>query len=76
MKSRTPQFTLAGRLLAITALTTLCCLLWLSAEPGAPGGQAAVSYPFPGRAENLPPRQLRQIRQSASAPPFAELASE
>src|SRR4030095_4827921 len=56
MKSKTTQFTLAGKLLAITALTTLCCLMWLSVEPGAPNGQAAVSYPLPGRAENLPPK--------------------
>jgi Bacterial tandem repeat domain 1 len=53
MKSRTTQLMLDGRLLAITALTMLCCLLWLSAEPSAPSGQAAVSYPFPGRAEDL-----------------------
>src|SRR5262245_10123684 len=53
MKSRTTQSTLSGRSLAITAVTGLCLLLWLSAKPGAPGGQAAVSYPFPGRAEHL-----------------------
>lgn len=67
MKSRTTQFTFVSRLLAITALTTLCCLLWLSAEPSAPSGQAAVSYPFPGRAEDLPPKHYWYMNHAHAA---------
>ena len=67
MKNRTTQFTLVGRLLAITVLTALCGLLWLSAEPGEPSGQAAVSYPFPGRAENLLPKHYWYMNHAHAA---------
>ena len=67
MNNRTTKFWSVSRLLAITALTALCLMFWLIAERGAPNGQAAISYPFPGRAEHLPAKHYWYMNHAHAA---------